>query len=84
MAVNLQLRVRSLERARLHVELGDARLGVRPLNGNIQRIELPGVMLPSGNSVLTLQPDTPPGRAGEGDPRLLAIALYELTVQAVP
>jgi hypothetical protein len=83
-AVNLELRVRSLERCRLHVELGDARLGVRPLNGNPQRIDFSGVVLPPGNSVLTLQPDRPAGRAAEGDVRLLAIALSELSVRAVP
>jgi hypothetical protein len=84
LTVDLQLRVRSLERGRLHVELGDARLGVRPLNGSIQRLDLHGVVLPPGNSVLTLQPDVPAGRAGEGDPRLLAVALYELSVRAMP
>lgn len=82
--VKILLRVRALERVRLLLELGDARLGSRPLNGSIQRLEFADVVLPPGPSVLTLQTDRPAGRADAGDPRLLAIALYDLTVEAAP
>jgi len=84
--VNLLLRVRALGRSRLYLELGDAVIGggTRALNGSIQRQEYNGVVLPPGHSVLALQTDQPAGRAAESDPRLLALALYELTVQAVP
>ena len=83
--VNLLLRVRALGRSRLHLELGDARIGgPRALNGNIQRQDYNGVVLPPGKSVLALLTDQPASRAADGDPRLLALALYELTVQAVP
>ncbi len=83
--VTLQLRVRALERSRLQLELGDTRLGeARPLSGAIQRLEYDNVVLPPGASALILQNDRPPGRSGDGDPRLLAVALYELVVQAGP
>jgi len=82
--VNLLLRVRSLGRSRLQVELGDVRIGgSRVLNGSIQKQEYTGVVLPPGKSVLALLTDQPAGRGSDGDPRLLALALYELTVQAV-
>ncbi|HEY0863455.1 MAG TPA: hypothetical protein VGD97_05070 [Lacunisphaera sp.] len=83
--VKLTLRVRSLKRSRLQLELGDAPLGeLRGLNGNIQRLEYSGVILPPGSSTLILRPDEPAGRAAGNDPRPLAVALYELTVQAGP
>lgn len=83
--VTLQLRVRALERSRLQLELGDAPLGgARPLSGAVQRLEYDNVVLPPGASALILRNDRPPGRSGDGDPRLLAVALYELVVQAGP
>jgi hypothetical protein len=81
----LTLRVRALERCRLQLDLGDAPVGgSRPLNGSIQRLEYREVALPPGPSILSLQIDRPPGRSGDGDPRLLALALYDLTFQAQP
>jgi hypothetical protein len=83
--VTLSLRVRALEPSGLQLELGDARLGdARPLSGAIQRLEYGNVLLPPGASALILQGDRPPGRSGDGDPRLLAVALYELVVRAGP
>lgn len=83
--VNLALRVRPLQRGRLQLELGDAPLGAsRALNGTIQRLEYRAVVLPPGASSLSLLLDEPAGRAGGGDQRSLSLALYELTVQAVP
>jgi hypothetical protein len=83
--VSLQLHVRALQRCHLQLELGDVRLGTsRVLNGNVQRLDYSGIMLPPGTSTLILQTDLPPGRADSGDPRPLGLALYELTVQAVP
>ena len=83
--VHLTLRARALERGRLQLELGDIHLGgPRVLNGSIQRLEYEGVILPPGPSTLILENDRPPGRAAANDPRLLAVALYELTVQAEP
>ena len=82
-SATLVLRVRALQRSRLELELGDARLGpARGLNGNIQRLEYREVVLPPGASVLILRVDEPPGRGDSGDPRALAVALYELTVRA--
>lgn len=83
-SVDLQLRVRSLERCRLLVELGDARMRPRVLNGNIQRIDYEDIVLPPGASTLMLLTDLPPGRGGEGDARPLAVALYDLVVKARP
>lgn len=83
--VSLLLRVRGLGRSRLHVELNAAPLGgARVLNGSIQRLEYGDVVLPPGASVLALLSDRPAGRADTDDPRLLAVALYELTMQARP
>ena len=82
-AVTLTLRVRSFQRCRLQLELGDVRIGPeRPLSGNPQQLEYREVVLPPGASSLILRPDEPAGRAGGGDPRPLAVALYGLTVQA--
>jgi hypothetical protein len=83
-AVRLLMRVRALERARLTVELGDAHLGSRGLNGNLQRMEFENLILPPGRSWLTLQTDRPAGRGEAGDPRLLAVALYEFLLTAEP
>ncbi len=81
----LSLRVRSVEKCRLQLELGDARVGTsRPLNGNIQDLEYRNVVLPPGPSVLILQTDRPPARASVDDARPLAVALYGLTVVAEP
>jgi hypothetical protein len=83
--VNLTLRVRSLDRDRMLLELGHVPLGEpRGLNGNLQRLEYRGVVLPPGASVLTVRTEIPAGHAGNEDPRLLDTALYELTVQAEP
>ena len=83
MAVTITLRVRALQRSRLQLELGDARIGaMRPLNGSIQRLEYRGIMLPPGTFSLILRPDEPAGRAQGEDSRSLAVALYELTIQA--
>lgn len=84
-AVNLTLRVRALQRSRLQLELGDARIGaMRQLNGTIQRLEYRGLMLPPGSFTFILRTDEPAGRAPGDDSRALAVALYELTVQAEP
>jgi hypothetical protein len=82
--VTLQLHVRALEPGRLHVELAGARLGVRPLSGNPQRLQFPDVVLPPGDSILTLQPDRPAVRAAEGDARLLSVSLSGFSVEAGP
>ena len=83
--VSLILRVRGLQPGRFQLELGDARLGgPRVLNGNLQRLEFKNVVLPPGASTLILSTDQAAARAAENDPRLLAVALYELTVQAGP
>jgi hypothetical protein len=83
--VSLTLRVRPLQKGRLQLELGDARLGAsRALNGTIQRLEYRDVILPSGPSSLVLLLDQPVGRADSDDPRQLSLALYGLTVQAAP
>jgi hypothetical protein len=83
--VNLTLRLRSLDRDRMLLELDHVLLGdARGLNGNIQRLDYRGVVLPPGASVLTLLTEIPAGHAGNDDPRLLDTALYELTVQAEP
>ncbi len=83
--VTIVLKVRSLLRCRLQLELGDALIGAsRSLNGSLQQIEYREVVLPPGPSGLILRPDEPPGRAQGGDPRQLAVALYELVVQAGP
>ena len=84
LTVSLHLRVRALGRGRLHVDLADARLGVRTLSGNPQRFDYSGVVLPPGKSTLILQIDGPAGRASETDPRVLAVALSELAVSAAP
>jgi hypothetical protein len=81
--VTLSLRVRSLQRCRLQLEQGDARLGPeRSLNGSQQQLEYRAVVLPPGASSLILRTDEPAGRAGGDDPRPLAVALYGLTAQA--
>ncbi len=83
--VNLTLRVRSLERDRLFLELGHVPLGApRGLNGDIQRLEFRAMVLPPGASVLTVRTEIPAGRAGQEDPRLLDMALYQLTLRAEP
>ncbi|MDI1334681.1 MAG: hypothetical protein PSU94_00725 [Lacunisphaera sp.] len=83
--VNLALRVRALQPGRLQLELGDARLGgPRLLNGNLQRLEYKDVVLPPGASVLILSTDQAAAHAADSDPRLLAVALYGLSVQAEP
>ncbi len=84
--VRLTLRVRAFERSRLQLELGGVRLGpARGLGGGIQRLEYDQVVLPPGGSTLILRSDRPARQAeGGGDPRLLAVALYDLTVQSEP
>jgi hypothetical protein len=85
LAVVITLRVRALQRSRLQLELGEAQIGApRQLNGSIQRLEYRGLLLPPGTSSLILRPDQPAGRVQGNDPRSLAVALYELTVQAEP
>lgn len=84
-AVTITLRVRPLGRTRLHLELDGVRLDApRPLDDTIQLVEYHGIILPPGTSTLMLRPDDPPGHAGAGDPRPLAIALYGLTMRTVP
>jgi hypothetical protein len=83
--VSLTLRVRSLDRDQFILELDHSRVGEpRRLNGAMQRLEYRGIVLPPGASVLTLRTEIPAGYAGEDDPRLLDLALYELTMQAEP
>lgn len=83
--VTVALRVRALAPGRLHLEMGDVRLGdSQALNGSVQRVDFRDAVLPPGASVLMLHLDRPAGRAAESDPRLLGVALYELAVQAEP
>jgi hypothetical protein len=85
LAVSLHLRGRALQRSRLQLEIGGVPVGrSRGLNGSIQRLEYEDIVLPPGDSVLTLLNDQPAGRGETGDPRQLSLALYELTVQAAP
>jgi hypothetical protein len=82
---SLQVRVRPLQRCRFVVELDGRRLAPpRVLTAALQRLEYENVLLPPGESVLTLDTEEPPGRAEGVDERLLALALYELTFQALP
>ncbi len=83
--VKFFLRVRSLEPCQLQLELGTAQLGEpRALQGKVQRLVYTDLVLPPGASVLTLRTDRPSNRAAADDSRLLAVALYDLTVQAEP
>ncbi len=82
--VMLTFRVRTLQACRMQLRLNGADLGgLRELNGTVQRQLIPGVVLPPGESVLVMETDVPAAKV-EDDPRLLAVALYELTVKAVP
>lgn len=83
--VGLTLRVRSRQRDRLHLELDGVGLAdPHGLNGNIQRLEYRDIVLPPGASVLTVRTGDPAVPVPGSDPRRLAVALYELTVQAAP
>ena len=85
LVVDLSLRLRALQPDRLQLMLGEVALGgPHRLNGSIQQFGHPRVVLPPGSSKLILRTDLPPGRAGEHDSRLLALALYGLVLQAVP
>lgn len=80
----LVMRVRLLEAGSVEVELNAKAIGG---SGSLSRdkvheVEFGEVLLPPGESILHLKTSNPPGHAGPDDPRLLAIALYSLTVKA--
>jgi len=83
--VSLALQVRALRQTRLWLELEAARIGPpQVLDGSIQNLKYGEVVLPPGTSTLVLRPEEPAGRGSAGDARLLALALYGLTVEAAP
>lgn len=83
--VRLTMRVQSLQPDQLQLELNGLPVGdTRALNGTIQPLIFPRITLPPGRSVLALQTEQTPARGLAQDPRLLAVALYGLTVQAEP
>lgn len=82
---NLAMRVRSPQAGRLSLGIGGTEIGVpRSLDGSIQRLEFEGVVIPPGDSILTLRNDQSANSGEAGDSRQLGVALYELTVRAVP
>jgi hypothetical protein len=83
--VRLTMTVIGISPRDLQLRLDDTKLGGRRLDGNIQRLNYREIVVPPGDSVLTLHSSMAPEiPAREGDQRLLSVALHGLTLWALP
>lgn len=78
------LKLRAVEPGEVRLLVNGTPVGVRALSGEVQQIEAGPILLPRGESTLTLQNDRPIRPGSADDERLLGVALYELIVQAAP
>lgn len=81
--VQLEMRVRSVERRRLVVRLGDAEIGREAVRRDWHTANFGTFVVPPGTSVLSLGTVEPAEPAGPDDPRLLSFALSELTLRTL-
>jgi len=79
--VRLRMSLQSLLTRNVTVRLDARVLGAKTLDGSIQMLEFDNVLLPPGQSMLTLSGEA--ASPGGGDGRLLAFALYGFDVRAL-
>jgi hypothetical protein len=80
--VDLRLRAKGLKAGRLLLKLDGRILAERPLGAAPGDIEVTGLELPAGASVLTCETGEPAVSPGGGDDRRLSLALFDLVISA--
>lgn len=80
--VDLRLRAKGLKAGRLILKIDGRMVAERPLGAAPGDIEVTGLELPAGASVLTCETGEPAVSPGGGDDRRLSLALFDLVISA--
>jgi hypothetical protein len=80
--VDLRLRAKGFKAGRVILKLDGRMVAERPLDAAPGDIEVTGLELPAGASVLTCETGAPAVSPGGGDDRRLSLALFDLVISA--